>query len=210
MSRQVWSIRSPRCAALSSASISSSLFTVRSFSSMSWRLMISSPGSRSSSRRYMLCGTQPSGSSGPARPSMPTLALVSFSSVRRSAMLSANVPFLRPHVGDPVLRAFPVFGEHRRIDEAGRLARQRKNQHVALGVAADRAEVARVGDVEVPHGRPAAQDEAIELARRHLGADRSPAAVALGERERRIFGELAHAGFLVGLCQTPSFFSDAR
>src|SRR5262249_21697995 len=58
--------------------------------------------------------------------------------------------------------------------------------------AADRAEVARVGDVEVPHRRPAAQDQAIEFARVHLLADRRPAAVALGERGRRIFHELAH------------------
>ena len=142
--------------------ISSALFTVRSFSSMSSRLIDLAPGRRSCSRVYMLCGTQPSGSSGPARPSMPTLAPVSFSSVSRSAMLSANVPLLGPHVGDPVLRALPVVGEHRRIDEGGRLARQRKHQHVELGVAADRAEVAGVGDVEVPHRRPAAQHEAIE------------------------------------------------
>jgi hypothetical protein len=42
----------------------------------------------------MLCGTQPSGSSGPASPSMPTLAPLKTSSASRSATLSANVPRL--------------------------------------------------------------------------------------------------------------------
>src|SRR5260221_10392985 len=64
-----------------------------------------------------------------------------------------------PHVGHPVLGAAPIVGEDRRIDERRGLARARKDQHVELGIAADGAEVARVGDVEVPHRRPAAQDQ---------------------------------------------------
>src|SRR5262249_46235880 len=53
-------------------------------------------------------------------------------------------------------------------------------------------EVAGVGDVEVPHRRPADEDQAIEGARVHFLAHRRPAPVALGERGRGIFHELAH------------------
>src|SRR5215510_11573744 len=56
----------------------------------------------------------------------------------------------------------------------------------------DRTQISRIGDIEVPHRRPAAQDEAIEISPRHLLAHQRPAPIALGERWCRIFHELAH------------------
>src|SRR5262245_14217477 len=69
-----------------------------------------------------------------------------------------------------------------------------------------------IGDVEVPHRRPAAQDQAIEGARVHLLAHRRPAPVALLERGRGIFHELAHGGSLssescAGLTRASIFFA---
>src|SRR5262249_51609433 len=201
-------MRSPSAAAFSKLAISSALLTVRSFSIMSSRLTRPSLGKRVCRRAYMLCGTQPSGSSGPASPSMPTLAPVKPNSTSRSATLSPKVARL----GRTSARAAPVVGEDRRIDERGRLAVAGKDEHVELGIAADRAEVARIGDVEVPHRRPAAQDQAIEGARVHLLAHRRPAPVALLERGRGIFHELAHGGSLssescAGLTRASIFFA---
>ena len=60
-----------------------------------------------------------------------------------------------------------------------------KDQHVVLGVAADRRQIARVGGVEVPHHRPAPQHDGVEAAGRHLLPHRGIAPVAFGQREAR-------------------------
>jgi hypothetical protein len=46
-------------------------------------------------------------------------------------------------------------------------------------------EKARVRHLEVPHQRPAAQEERVELALAHQVAHGAPAAIALGERNLR-------------------------
>jgi hypothetical protein len=85
----------------------------------------------------------------------------------------------RPHVADPVLCGAPAFQERRHLHDRGRLAAHWEDQDIELGVTADRAEVAGVGGVEVPHRRPAPQHDGVEIACGHLLAHGGPAPVAL-------------------------------
>ena len=98
----------------------------------------------------------------------------------------------RPHVADPVLRGAPAFEEGRHLHDRGRLAARREYQNVELGVAADRAEIAGVGGVKVPHRRPAPQHDGVEIALGHLRAHGGPAPVALLQRETGKFKCGAH------------------
>jgi hypothetical protein len=86
-----------------------------------------------------------------------------------------------PDVAHPILRALPAGEKGRHLHETRRIAVARKHQHVEFGIAADGAEIAGIGDAEVPHQRPAPQHEAIEAARVHLLAHSRPAPVALAQ-----------------------------
>ncbi len=99
-------------------------------------------------------------------------------------------------VGDPVLRRVPALQERRHLDDRGRLSDRRENQHVELGVAADRRQIPGIGRIEVPHHRPAPQHDGVEAACRHLFPHGRIAPVTFGEREARQFKRGAHDGFL--------------
>ena len=117
--------------------------------------------------------------------------------VRPGALAGADV-------ADPILRAAPAFEEGRHQHEAGRIALAREHQHVEFGIAADRAEIARIGDAKVPHQRPAPEHEAIEVARRHVLAHRGPAPVALAQRKSGQFENVSTHAVL------PSFWKSHR
>ena len=176
-------MRSPSLAALRSTSSSSALLIERTFSSMSSRLTMLASGN-SDVRRVIDVVRQPAvrierpGEPVHADPAAVELELLDAAGDRVRPGLGA-----RADVAHPVLRRAPAFEEGRHLHDRGGLALGREHQHVELGVAADRREVAGVGGVEVPHGRPAPQHDGVEVARRHLLAHGGPAPVTLGERE---------------------------
>jgi hypothetical protein len=88
--------------------------------------------------------------------------------------------------------AGPAVQERGHLDDRGRLAYGREDQHVELGIAADRRQIARIGRVEVPHHGPAPQHDGVEAAGRHLLPHGGIAPVALGEREARKLERGAH------------------
>ena len=98
----------------------------------------------------------------------------------------------RADVAHPILRRVPAVQERRHLDDRRRLPHRGKDQHVELGVAADRRQIARVGGVEVPHHRPAPQHDGVEAAGRHLLPHGGIAPVTFGQREARKFERGAH------------------
>ena len=98
----------------------------------------------------------------------------------------------RSDIADPVLGAAPSLDEGRHLHETGRLAGNRKNQNVELRIAAHRAEVARIGGVEVPHRGPAPQHDRLEAALLHASAHQPPTPLAFAAGQPRQLQNLSH------------------
>ena len=179
---------------------SSSLLMVRSFSSMSSRATSLAPDKKLlqaqiDAMRQPAVGIERAGKAVHADAAALEFQLL-------DALGDAVGPgaLARPDVADPILRAAPAFQEGRHQHEAGRIALAREHQHVEFGIAADRTEIARIGDAEVPHQRPAPQHQAIEIARRHVVTHRGPAPVALAQRQPGEFESVAHVLLRYAAC----------
>src|SRR5262249_13100440 len=110
-----------------------------------------------------------------------------------AATLGANVTH-------PFLGGTPTFDEGRHHDKARRIAIAWKDEHVELGVAPDRTEIAGIGSAEIPDRWPSPQDKAIKLAGIHLAPYGTPAAITLGERKTWQFELLTHGLSVLSHC----------